>query len=417
MPQTVPGDTVRLLVLKTKTSYGYAKAIEIITPSKNRVAPPCEHFSKCGGCQLMSLDYSEQLAFKRQTVADALGRIGGFDAEPEIIGMTPPERYRNKMVFPFAPGGRWGFYRQHSHDVVILKDCLLGDKLNAEIMNTVSDYIKRFNIPVYDEKSHTGIMRRAFIRTGGGDIMVVISANADSLPHSDELVAMLRSISGSIAGIILNVNKKRTNLVLGDKNITLWGKEKLSAELCGLTYEVSPHSFFQVNPVQTEKLYNKAIEYADISPEDIVMDIYCGIGTISLTAAKYAKRVVGVEIVPQAIEDAKKNAVRNGIGNAEFICSAAEDIVPQLIKTGRAPDVVILDPPRKGSDEKTLAAILAAMPKRIVYVSCNPATLARDARILADGGYELRNVTAVDMFPFTTHVETVCLMSRICSGK
>lgn len=360
----------------------------------------------------MALSYEEQLKFKQTTVADALRRIGKIDARPDIIGMTPPERYRNKMVFPFSPDGSWGFYRQHSHDVVPLNDCLLGSSLNAEIMNIISGYIRRFNVPVYDEKAHTGIMRRAFLRTNSTEIMVVISANADALPHTDELCGMLRNVSDNIKSIILNVNKKRTNLVLGDKNITLWGKDKLSATLCGLKYEISPHSFFQVNSVQTENLYKKAIEFADISPTDSVMDIYCGIGTISLTAAKYAAKVIGIEVVPPAIADARKNAAMNGITNAEFICSAAEDVVPELIGQGAAPDIVILDPPRKGSDKATLSAILAAAPKKIVYVSCNPATLARDALFLTDGGYSVRDVTAVDMFPYTTHVETVVLLSR-----
>lgn len=360
----------------------------------------------------MALSYDEQLKFKRTAVADALERIGKIDVMPDIIGMTPPERYRNKMVFPFSPDGNWGFYRQHSHDVVPLNDCLLGSSLNAEIMNIISEYIRHCNVSVYDENTHTGIMRRAFLRTNGSEIMVVISANADTLPHANKLCDMLRNVSDNITSIILNVNKKRTNLVLGDKNITLWGKDKLSATLCGLKYEISPHSFFQVNSVQTENLYKKAIEYAAISPDDIVMDIYCGIGTISLTAAKYAKKVIGIEVVPPAIADARKNAVMNGITNAEFICSAAEAAVPELIKQGAAPDIVILDPPRKGSDESTLAAILAAAPKRIVYVSCNPATLARDASFLSNGGYTVEKATAADMFPYTTHVETILLLQR-----
>lgn len=412
VPQTVPGDEVRILVLKTKTSYAYAKALEIITPSKKRVIPSCKHFLKCGGCQLMCLSYPEQLEFKRQTVRDALLRLGGIDIEPDIIGMDNPLRYRNKMIFPIDKSGLWGFYRQHSHDVIPLKDCLLGDKINSQIMNVISDFIKRFNISVYDETLHKGIIRRGFIRRTKDEIMVVISANADSLPNQEALISSLCDVSDKIKSIILNINKKRTNLVLGDKNVTLWGKDRLSAELCGLEYEISPHSFFQVNPVQTEKLYKTAIDFAQISKQDRVMDIYCGIGTISLTAAKYAKSVIGVEIVPQAIADAKKNAAYNDIENAEFYCAAAEDIVPKLIENGEKPDIVIIDPPRKGSDEATLGAIASARPKRIVYVSCNPATLARDAKILHDYGYRIQKATAVDMFPQTTHVETIVLLQR-----
>ena len=409
VPQAVPGDEVEILVLKTNKNYGYAKVTKIIKPSELRVAPPCRHFAKCGGCQLMTIDYKAQLEFKRNIVRDALLRLGKIDLEPDIIGMESPNRYRNKMVFPFAPDGSWGFYRQRSHDVIPLSDCLLGDELVTKIMDIISNHIKKHNISVYDEASHKGIMRRAFLRTTHDEIMVVISANADSIPKSDELIKNITEISPKISSIILNINKKRTNLVLGDKNVTLWGKDVLSATLCGLSYEISPHSFFQVNPVQTEKLYGKAIELADIGENDTVLDIYCGIGTISLTAAKSAKSVIGVEIVPEAIENAKENATRNGIKNAEFYCSAAEDIVPQLIADNISPDIVILDPPRKGSDERTLSAIVSAKPKRIVYVSCNPATLARDAQFLTENGYTAKSVTAVDMFPHTVHVESVML--------
>lgn len=412
VPQAVPGDEAELLVVKTNKNYGFAKIVNVISPSELRTNPTCQHFAKCGGCQLMTIDYKAQLEFKKGIVRDALLRLGKIDLEPDIIGMKNPNRYRNKMVFPFAPDGSWGFYRQRSHDVIPLSDCLLGDELVTDIMNTISNHIKKYNISVYDEVAHKGIMRRAFLRTTQQEIMVVISANADSIPKCDELIKNITAISPKISSIILNINKKRTNLVLGDKNVTLWGKDVLSATLCGLFYEISPHSFFQVNPVQTEKLYGKAIELANITENDTVLDIYCGIGTISLTAAKNAKSVIGVEIVPEAIENAKENAKRNGINNAEFYCSAAEDIVPQLIKDDISPDIVILDPPRKGSDEKTLSAIVSAKPKRIVYVSCNPATLARDAQFLTENGYTAKSVTAVDMFPHTVHVECCVLLCR-----
>ena len=359
----------------------------------------------------MAIDYNAQLEFKKNVVKDALLRLGKIDSDPDILGMEEPQRYRNKMVFPFSANGDWGFYRQRSHDVIPLSDCLLGDKLCTEIMDTISNHIKKYNISVYNEETHKGIMRRAFLRTTKDEIMVVLSANADSIPKSGELIEAICKVSPKVSSIILNINKKRTNLVLGDKNVTLWGKDVLSAKLCGLSYEISPHSFFQINPVQTEKLYNKAIELADIGENDRVLDIYCGIGTISLTTAKKAKSVIGVEIVPEAIENAKENAIRNGITNAEFYCSAAEDIVPQLLKDGESPDIVILDPPRKGSDEATLSAIANAQPKRIVYVSCNPATLARDAQFLTENGYNAEKVTAVDMFPHTVHVESVMLFT------
>jgi len=412
VPQTVPGDICELLILKTKSNYGYAKSVKLIKSSPYRVNPKCEHFSKCGGCQLMMADYKEQLNFKKSFVHDSLERIGGINKNIDIIGMDEPFYYRNKMVFPFLPDGSWGFYRERSHDVVPLNDCLLGDKLNKDIMNTITAFIRKYNISVYDETEHKGIMRRAFIRNTEKESLVVISVNSDNLPKSEELIKMLSSLSNKIIGIVLNINKKRTNLVLGDKNILLWGKDTLSANLCGLNYKISPESFFQINPIQTEKLYSTAIDYADIKNTDTVLDIYCGIGTISLTASKYAKSAIGIEIVEKAIENAKSNAIKNNIKNAEFYASAAEELVPKLIKDGLSPDIVILDPPRKGSDEATLSSIVSANPKRIVYVSCNPATLARDAKYLVDNGYKVEKVTAVDMFPHTVHVESVMLLIK-----
>jgi len=412
IPQSLPGDIIEVLIVKVKSNYGYGKLTKIITPSNYRVIPDCAFFSKCGGCQLMIADYNAQLEFKKNFVKDNLKRIGGIDTDIDIIGMTTPFHYRNKMIFPFAQDGSWGFYRERSHDVVPLNDCLIGDDLNKDILNAISAYIHTFNISVYDETAHKGIIRRVFIRNTKDEFLVVISANADTLPHSKELAEMILSVSDKIAGIILNINKKQTNLVLGEKNILLWGKPTLSATLCGLKYEISPESFFQVNPLQTEKLYNTAIEFADIQQDDLVLDIYCGIGTISLTASKLAKSVIGIEIVQKAVENAKINAASNGINNATFYCAKAEDIVPKLITDGLRPNIVILDPPRKGSDEATLNAIVTASPKRIVYISCNSATLSRDAKFLLENGYNVEKVTAVDMFPHTVHTECVMLLSK-----
>ena len=412
IPQTVTGDIVEVLVLKTKSSYGYAKLLKVISPSSHRTVPPCPHFEKCGGCQLMTADYGYQLEIKKDFVKDALLRIGGIDTDVDILGMDNPFRYRNKMIFPFDKSGNWGFYRERSHDIVPLSDCLLGDELSRKIMNTISEFMKKFNISAYNEKTHEGVIRRVFIRNTDKEFLVVISANADSLPNPDKLISALRSVSEKITGIILNVNKKRTNLVLGDKNTTLWGKNTMSASLLGLKYEISPESFFQVNPLQTEKLYSKALDFAHIQDGDTVLDIYCGIGTITLSAAETAKMAIGIEIVEKAIENAKENAARNGINNVDFFCGKAEDLVPQLIERGTSPNIVILDPPRKGSDEQTLSAIAAAHPKRIVYVSCNPATLARDAKFLENTGYKLQKATAVDMFPHTAHIETIAIFTE-----
>ena len=412
IPQTVTGDEAEILVLKTKANYGYAKLIRLISPSPSRVSAPCPHFEKCGGCQLMMADYGYQTELKRGFVKDALLRIGGIYADVDIAGMDEPLRYRNKMVFPFDKNGNWGFYRERSHDVVPLSDCLLGDELCAKVMDAVSGYMKTCGVPAYNEEAHTGVIRRVFMRNTEKELVVVISANADFLPSKDKLISKVRAVSDKISGIVLNVNKKRTNLVLGDKNVLLWGKGTLSASLLGLKYEISPESFFQVNPVQTEKLYSLALDFADISENETVLDIYCGIGTITLSAAKRAKRAIGVEIVEKAVENARENAEKNGIDNAEFYCGEAENLVPELIESGASPDVVILDPPRKGSDEATLSAIASAKPERIVYVSCNPATLARDAKFLEERGYKVKKAAAVDMFPHTAHVETVALLSN-----
>ena len=410
----IAGDTVLAKVTKLNKSYGFAKLLKILSPSPNRTEPICPKFDECGGCRIMNMTYEAQCEFKRQLVYDALKRIGGIEAEVGFVGATEPLRYRNKMVFPFSEKGEWGFYKGGTHEVVPLKDCPLGDVLNARILDTVRDFCKNNHIPSYNEKNHSGVLRRVFTRVSAetGEMMVVISANSDKLPNSDKLVATLSELSPRIASVILNINKKRTNLVLGDKNVTLWGKDTISDNLLGFSYEISPHSFFQINHAQTERLYNKALEYAEIDDTKTVFDLYCGIGTISLSAAKLAKKVVGVEIVPQAIENAKKNAKTNGIENAEFYCAAAEDITPKLIEQGIKPDTVILDPPRKGSDEKTLSAIVSAKPERIVYVSCNPATLARDVRFLTENGYKLTDATAFDLFPQTSHIETVCKMIR-----
>lgn len=414
----VTGDRVRARVTKLNKNYGFAKVIEILSPSPNRTNPQCPAFYECGGCQLMHISYGAQKEYKRQLVKDALLRIGGIDIEVGFVGAESPTRYRNKMVFPFSPKGEWGFYKNRSHDVVTLKDCLLGDELNAAVLNLVRDFCRKNGIRAYDENTHSGILRRVFTRASAktGELMVVISVNADSIKNADLLVGELCDLSPRIASVILNINKKRTNLVLGEKNITLYGKDKLTDSLLGLEYEISPHSFFQINHAQTELLYKKALEYAEIDKNATVFDLYCGIGTISLSAARLAKRVVGVEIVPDAIENAKKNANDNGIDNAEFYCAAAEDITPKLIADGVIPDTVILDPPRKGSDEKTLGAIVKAAPERIVYVSCNPATLARDLKYLTENGYETKAATAFDLFPQTCHVESVALLVRADSS-
>ncbi len=420
IPNTAPGDRIEGLVVKVTPRYGYAKLINILSSSPSRCDSPCPYSIQCGGCNLMHINYPAQLEIKKNIVDNAIKRIGKLEnfKTKEIIGMDVPLRYRNKMVFPCSKNKNgeivFGFYRERSHDVIPLDDCLLGSDINFNILKVIKEYMTKNNITPYNEAEHTGKIRRVFIRKSyhTNEIMVVISANCDNLPQKDELCNDILSVSKNIKSIILNINKSKNNLVLSDKNVVLFGNATIQDYLCGLKYEISPNSFFQVNPVQTEKLYKKALEFADISKDDTVMDIYCGIGTISLAAAKSAKNVIGVEIVPEAIENAKKNAKDNKISNAKFYQADAKTIVPKLIKDGITPSIVILDPPRKGCDNDTLQAIVEAKPKKVVYVSCNPSTLARDIKFLCDNDYSLIDASAVDMFPNTTHVECVVRLSR-----
>ena len=420
VPFTAVGDQIEAVVVKVKSSYAYGKCINIIKSSENRTEPFCAAFKKCGGCQLMHMTYSAQLEAKKKFIYDALTRLGGQDKNLEIhmVGAPDITGYRNKMVYPIGEDRDGntvcGFYAQRSHSIVPLRSCALGMGDDSVIISAVLEYMKRYKVKPYNEEKHKGSVRRIFIRRGrySGEAMVVISANAKTLPMEEELVTCLREADSGVTSVILNINEKRTNLVLGDSNRVLFGKPYITDTLCGNKYEISPHSFFQINPVQTENLYNKAIEYAQISDTDTVFDIYCGIGTISLAAAKNAKKVIGVEIVEEAIKNAKQNAVANRVSNAEFYAGSAEEIVPKLVKSGEKPDIVILDPPRKGSDNITLSTIISAKPKRIVYVSCNPATLARDIKILNQGGYTLEKVTGVDMFANSVHVESVALLSK-----
>lgn len=418
VPGTVDGDTISARIVKVQKRYAYARAEEIITRSPKRQTPPCTVFGKCGGCSFMHIKYDHQLEIKRKIINNAVKRIGGISHEvDEMIGAENPYRYRNKMIFPVGKEqGKivCGFYRERSHDIIPLTDCLLGNEFNSALIEAVKEYMEKFRIEPYDENAHSGTVRRIFTRVGvnSGEVMAVVSANADSLPHENKLCDMIKKALPNIKSIILNINKSKTNLVLGDANRTLFGCDKISDSLLGAEYEISPHSFYQINHTQTEKLYGKALEYAEIGKGDRVMDIYCGIGTISLSAAGLAAKVVGVEIVPAAVRDAKKNAVANGIENAEFYCADAEELVPKLIDRGEKPNMVILDPPRKGSDEKTLGAIVSANPERIVYVSCNPATLARDLAFLENKGYKLQKLCGVDMFPNTSHVE--CVSKLVC---
>lgn len=418
------GDLVLAKIFTVHNTYATAGTVQVIERSPFRRESVCTSSSVCGGCPLSHIQYEKQLEIKKQTVTDALSRIGGFDLQSveiaDTLGMDRPFCYRNKMVFPVGlVNGKaaGGFYAPKSHDIVPLSACLAGEDAAMQALDCVVRFLNDEKILPFDEEQKRGSVRRVFVRTGihTKELMVVISSFTERIKHLDKLVSALRNTDFkeyTLKSIILNVNSRANNLVLGDKNVTLWGRDTIEDTLMGLSFTISPHSFFQVNPAQTQVLYQTALDLAELDGTKTVLDVYCGIGTISLCAAKRAKQVIGVEIVEDAVRNAGENAKKNGMKNAEFYCGAAEKIVPDLINRGICPDVVLLDPPRKGSDAKTLSAVLTARPERIVYVSCNPATLARDARILADGGYKLIRVAPVDMFPHTAHTETVCLMSR-----
>lgn len=416
----VIGDVVEAKLMKVKKNYGYARLMNLVTPSPYRVEPKCPVYRQCGGCQIQALDYQEQLKFKERKVRDNLERIGGFKEIPmePIMGMEEPYHYRNKAQFPIGTDKNGeiitGFYAGRTHDIIPNTRCYLGVDVNEEILNIVLNFMKTYHISAYDETNGKGLVRHVLIRTGftSKEIMVCVVMNGKKLPHSEKLVEELVKIEG-MTSITLNVNTKKTNVILGDEIILLWGETYIQDNIGDIVYQISPLSFYQVNPVQTKKLYETALEYADLKGEETVWDLYCGIGTISLFLAQKAKQVYGVEIVPQAIEDAKRNAKLNGIENAEFYVGKAEEVLPELYdKEGIYADVIVVDPPRKGCDEKCLETIVKMAPKRVVYVSCDSATLARDLKYLGERGYEVRRVRACDMFPMTGHVETVVLLQR-----
>ena len=416
----VIGDTVTAKIMKAKKNYGYGRLMEILKPSPYRVEPVCPSARQCGGCQLQAVSYEEQKVFKEKKLRGHLERIGGFRDLPmePMIGMDEPYHYRNKAQFPVGRNkeGRiiTGFYAGRTHAIIENRDCALGIPQNKEILDIVIAHMEKYGIAPYDEMTGKGLVRHIFVRYGffTGELMVCLIINGQDLPHQKELIEKLREIPG-MASISLNINKKRSNVILGDKVKTIWGQEYITDKIGDISYEISPLSFFQVNPKQTWKLYSKALEYADLHGEETVWDMYCGIGTISLFLAQQAKFVRGVEIVPAAIDDAKRNAQINNIENVEFFVGKAEEVLPrEYEKNGVYADVIVVDPPRKGCDEMLLKTILKMQPKRVVYVSCDSATLARDLRFLCDNGYELKKVCGVDQFPQTVHVETVVLLSQ-----
>lgn len=419
---TIIGDTVEAKIMKMKKTYGYARLMKILTPSAYRVEPRCPVARQCGGCQIQEMDYQEQLRFKENKVRSNLMRIGGF-AEREIpmepiVGMEHPFYYRNKAQFPIGTDRDGhivaGFYAGRTHTIINNRKCHLGVDVNEQILDLVIEHMEAEHITSYNELFHQGLVRHVLIRYGftTKEIMVCIIINGTSFPKYEKLVEKLKKIPG-MTSISLNVNRENTNVILGKEVKLLWGKPYIEDYIGNVKYQISPLSFFQVNPVQTEKLYSLALEYADLTGKETVWDLYCGIGTISLFLAQKAKKVYGVEIVSQAIDDACRNARINDIKNAQFYVGKAEEIFPEVYKKdGIHAEVVVVDPPRKGCDEKLLNTIIDMGPKRVVYVSCDSATLARDLRILCNNGYELTRCRAVDQFPMSVHVETVVLLSQ-----
>lgn len=417
VPGALPGERIKAHVIKVTPGYGIAKLEGVLVPAEERVRPRCGAFAQCGGCTLQHLDYQAQLAAKRRQVYDALSRLGGIK-EPNVLpvlGMDEPWKFRNKGAFPFGvANGRVeaGAFAARSHRLIPLHECPVQKDGVMNVVNAVRDWANTYGISAYDENTGRGTLRHVLARTAkDGDVMAVV-VTGGRLPHKEELVALLKTRVPRLKSVVHNINSAATNVILGKKFTTVWGADKLIDNVAGFTVEVSAASFLQVNPVQTELLYRTAVEYAALTGEELTADIYCGIGTISMPLAKRAKRVVGIEAVPEAIADAKANAARNGIDNAEFLCGLAEEVLPKLAEDGLKPDVAVLDPPRKGAEERALAAVLKTAPRRIVYVSCNPATLARDVKYLCAGGYELVKAQPVDMFAHTPHVETVVLLSK-----
>ena len=457
---TVIGDVVEAKVMKKKKNYGFARLVRVITPSPDRVEPKCAVARACGGCQLQAMDYKAQLRFKERKIYGHLTRIGGveelalpgearagredaagegeslpgearagrghadgrgesvLEMEP-ILGMENPWRYRNKAQFPCGRNkdGKivFGFYAGRTHAIIEQNDCVLGIEENGKILEIIGQFMEEFGIEPYDEQGHSGLVRHVLIRKGfkTGKIMVCLVINGDKLTHGEELVRRLKKVEG-VVSVSCNINRERTNVILGEKMINLFGPGYITDRIGEVSYRISPQSFYQVNPLQTEKLYQTALEYAGLTGEETVWDLYCGIGTISLFLAQKAKKVYGVEIVPAAVEDARENARINGITNAEFYTGRAEAVLPeQYEKNGISADVIVVDPPRKGCDKACLDTIVKMAPERVVYISCDSATLARDVKYLGERGYQVKRVRGIDQFGHCVHTETVIMLSKI----
>ena len=409
------GEKCRVLILKTLKSVAFAKVLEVIEPSSERITPDCPYFPRCGGCTYRHIRYEEELRLKKQRVQDNLSRIGGSDVTvEEILGARDTLRYRNKAQYPVSKDGTVGFYRARTHEVIECEHGLLVKPEADAAAEALREYMQSCRVAGYDEKTGRGLVRHLYIRSNAaGESLVCVLVNGDKLPKEDRLVTLLRDACPKCTGIVLGTNTKKGNVILGDRYRTLWGSDRLEDTLCGKTFRLSVPSFYQVNRIQAERLYAKAIEFAGLTGQETVLDLYCGAGTITLALSDHAKKVLGAEIVPEAIDDARENAARNGVKNAEFFCGDASDVAKKLARENLRPDVITVDPPRKGLAADVVESIAEMQPGRVVYVSCDSATMARDVKRLADLGYTAQRACAVDMFPRADHVETVCLLSKL----
>lgn len=414
-------DKIKVKITKSKKNYAVGDIVEIIEKSPFRVERKCsESLRQCGGCQIQELDYQKQLDVKTNEVKQVISRIGKLDdvVIHDTLGMEHPFRYRNKAQFPIQKKDNMpviGFYKKKSHDLISTDECIIQHEVNDKIIKIIKTYIRAYNVSIYDEKTHKGLLRHLVTKVGftTGEVMIVLVANGKKLPYLKELASVLKENIPGFKTLVVNVNTQKTNVILGKENIVAYGDGMIRDYIGELVFEISPLSFFQVNPLQTEVLYNKALEYANLGENDTVFDIYCGIGTISLFLAQKAKKVYGIEIVEDAIKDAKRNAKINNMDNVEFYVGKAEEVVPKIYKEGKRANVVVVDPPRKGCDEKVLDTIVSMEPDRVVYVSCNPSTLARDLAYLNERGYKCHEIQPVDMFPHSVHVENVAWLSRV----
>ena len=412
--RAVRGEDCEVLILKVLKNTAFGKVVAVHTLSPHRTEPDCPYYGRCGGCDFRHMDYAEELWAKRQRVQDALRRLGGSDVTvEEILGAERTERYRNKSQYPVAADGSVGFYRSRTHQVTDIDRCLIQMGAADKAAAVLRQYIRQFAVPCYDENTGCGLLRHLYVRSNTrGECLICLLVNGESLPHEPELVELLRREVPGVVGIVLGVNTVRGNAILGDRYRTLWGEDTITDTLCGLQFRLSVPSFYQVNHDQAERLYEKAVEFATLTGAETVLDLYCGAGTITQVMARHAREVIGAEIVPEAIEDAKENARRNGLENVRFFCGDAAAVAADFAAKDLRPDVICVDPPRKGLAPEVVEAAASMSPERIVYVSCDPATLGRDVKRFAQHGYRAVRAAAVDLFPRTANVESVVLLER-----